>query len=739
MTLAQPAPRPEILDRLEARIRYLGDTAMPGALTGRILRSPHPHARILRIDAAAARALPGVRAVVTAADLPPGFLYGIRKKDQPVFATDRARYLGEPVAAVAAESAEAAGAALRAIVVDYAPLPLVTDPEAALADGAFPIHAGGNLCHAARFERGDVAAAFATAAHVVEHGLVTPRQMHAALELEGGVAAVADGRLTVWSPSQHPHGVRAVIAGALGWPEERITVIGSPIGGSYGGKEDVHVQPILALLAVRAGVPVRLIVSREENVAAGVKRHVFRVRMRSACDADGRLVALEMDALADTGGYASHGPEVLDTAHECAQGPYAIPNVRLVSRLAYTNTGNAGAFRGFGALQTQVAIETQMDLLARAAGLSPAEIRRRNLPGATAPGPLGQPVLPRPETKATAEALLRAAARARVPSAGRWLRGRGLSLVQKGEGFAQGGPNGAEARLALSPEGRFVFHCGVTEMGQGAEAAARAALARALGVDGADVALALGATRATPDAGPTSASRGTQVLLRLARAGAPRLAERVLARAAERLGLPAAELALGPGGVYRAGARANQPALPFAGIGGVEPVETAIGELGQQGPRGIEAHAVLTTCAAIAEVAVDRLTGRVRAERIEVLPACGRPLVPDAFRGQVEGGAAMALGFALLEDLPAEGGRYLHRNLDGYLVPTIADVPPVEVTAIDALDADDPIGLRGIGEIGMNAVGPAIAAAVHDALGAAPERLPVSPEWVLRRLAELDG
>jgi CO/xanthine dehydrogenase Mo-binding subunit len=735
MILALPGDRPEILARLEARVRYLGDTPMPGALVGRVLRSPHAHARIARIDTAAARALPGVRAVVGAADAPAGFLHGIRRKDQPIFATDRVRYIGEPVAAVAADSAEAAEAALRAIRVDYEPLPLVTDPEAALSARSFPIHEGGNLCHSARFARGDTTAAFARAAHVVEHTLLTPRQMHAALELEGGVAAVEGDRLTVWSPSQHPHGARAVIAGTLGWAEDRITVIGSPIGGSYGGKEDVHVQPILALLAVRAGAPVRMVLTREENVAAGVKRHVFRIRMRSACDAEGRLLALEMDALADTGGYASHGPEVLDTAHECAQGPYAIPNVLLVSRLAYTNTGNAGAFRGFGASQTQAAIEIQMDLLARATGLPPAEIRRRNLPGPDAPGPLGQPVLPRPETRATAEALARAAAAPRPASAGRWIRGRGVALVQKGEGFAAGGPNGAAARLSFEG-GRFLFHCGVTEMGQGAESAARAALARTLGIAGEDVAVALGATAATPDAGPTSASRGTQVLLRLARAGAPPLRERVLAEAALRLARPASELALGPGGVYRVGAGANRPLMPFAEIGAVAPVEAEIAPLGGPGLPGIEAHALLTTCAALAEVAVDRLTGRVRAERIAVLPACGSPLVPDAFRAQVEGGAAMALGFALLEDLPASEGRYLHRNLDGYLVPTIADMPPIEVEPIDALDPDDPVGLRGIGEIGMNAVGPALVAAVHDALGHPPARLPVDPEWVLRVLTE---
>jgi nicotinate dehydrogenase large molybdopterin subunit len=731
-------PRPDAAGKLSGNPGYLTDLIVPGMLHARVLRSPHPHARIAFLDVSAAHAMPGVRTVVTAADLPPAFLLGILVKDQPVLARDVVRHIGEPVAAVAAETVEIAEQAIAAIRVVYRELPVVDDAETALSPGTILLHPGGNLCHRTFYERGDLTAAFAAAAHVVEDVYVTPRQMHAALELEGGVAVPEpDGRLVVHSPSQHPHGVRDVVAAMLGLPTDRVDVVGSPLGGAYGGKEDIHIQPLLALLAHKSDRPVRLALTRPESVAWSVKRHPFRIRMRTACTADGRLLAQDVDALSDTGAYASFGPEVLTTAHETAQGPYRFDAVRAQGRCVYTNNGIAGAFRGFGALQMQMAVEMQIERLARFCALDPVAFRRRNLRAADARGPLEQTVVAQPELAIVADRLAIHPLRSASPRrSGRLRFGTGVSLVTKGEGFPAGAPNAASGLIALA-DGAIQFRVGLAEMGQGATAVMTAALARALGVAQSDVCAVLGHTIGTPDAGPTSASRGTQVAVRLARTGAPAFRAQILAAAANVLAIGTERLSLGPGGIHVVGDPRNAPALSFPDLA------KRVGEIAC--PVSIEAidtldgvgavHKMFATCGAIAQVAVDECTGRITARRIAVVPACGPVLVPEAFLGQVEGGAVMAAGFALIEDLPAVGGRYLADNLDQYFVPTIADAAVVTVDPVEALAADDPVGVRGIGEIALNAVGPAIAAAVFDALGEPPTRFPVAPAWVLEVLA----
>ncbi|MGH2340361.1 xanthine dehydrogenase family protein molybdopterin-binding subunit [Segnochrobactraceae bacterium EtOH-i3] len=735
------APRPDAAAKLSGRLVYRGDVTAPGCLVGKVLRSPHPHARVLSVDTSAAEAMPGVHAVITARDVPPGFLYGIQRVDQPVLAVDRVRMIGEPVAAVAAETEAIALAARDAIRVEYEPLPVLSDPEAALSPEAIALHPGGNLCHTALFERGDLAAGFARAAHVVEGVYETPRQMHVALELEAGIAIPGDdGRLVVHAPCQHPHGIQRILARVLGWDPARIDVIGDPVGGSYGGKEDPHVQPVLALLAVKAGRPVKIVLSRAEASTCGIKRHPFRIRMRTGCDGAGRLVAHEVEALADTGAFASHGPEVLDTAHENGQGHYRIGAVKLSGRLAYTNNGISGAFRGFGALQMQVALESQIERLAHAAGIDPVRFRTMNLRAADALGPLGQPVLPQPEVAEVGRRLVGWRARLAAPPAPgpRFLTGVGTALVTKGEGFAGGAPNAAWGALALADDGRIELRTGLTDMGQGALAAMPVLVARTLGVATADARGVTGDTRRTADAGPTSASRGTQVASRLARIAAPGFRARVLVAASRMTGLDPDDIMLGPGGIHLKGGGRNAPVLDFATLAaGAGPLVEEAFMPAIETYAGIgDAHVIFTTCGAIARVVVDRWTGRIRAERIAVVPAGGPVLSPEAFKGQIEGGAIMALGFVLTEDLPARDGRFLADNLDRYLVPTLADSCPVDVDPVEELAADDPIGFRGVGEIAMNAVGPALATAVFDALGTAPKRLPVDPAWVLDVLEE---
>lgn len=725
-----------IEEKLRGSFRYLAEGAPEGTLHGALLTSPLPHARIAHLDVTAARALPGVHAVVTATDLPDGYRIGPRMRDRPPLASGKVRFRGEPIVAVAADRPEIATAALALVDLTLDPLPVVSDPEDAFSDASPAVHETGNLCHAFRYEKGDIAEAFAQCAHTIEHFLQTPRQLPCALELEGGVCIPSATGVEIRAATHTPFAIRSLIAEMLRLPEDAVRAVGSPIGGSYGGKEDVHVQPVLALLAWTAKAPVRLALTRQQSMAAATTRHPFRIRIRIGCDGDGRLRAFEADVVVDGGAYASFGPEVLDTGMECIQGVYAFDTARLTGRLAYTNNGVAGAFRGFGALQTLTALELAVDRLAAEVGLDPLDFRQRNLAGADDPGPLGQPLVPQPELPRVARALRSLPAIPAAPASERYVTGTGYALVRKGEGFGGGGPNGAAGELAFTASGRIELRCSLSEMGQGVEAAIRTMLGKTFDIAPDDISAAIGDTLFGRDSGPTSASRGTQIARRLIRAGAPTLTERLLAEAASALCVASEHLRLGPGGVYHRHERRNRPEIGFAALASrtgeiAVPVEVP-GIAAHH--MGYDCHTLFTCCGARAQVRVDRWTGQVTCTALDLVPACGEPVNARAFEGQMVGAGAQALGFCLTEDQVARDGVFQARNLDGYFLPTIADVPEIGVHPMTWLSPDDPVGLRGGGEIGINAAAPAIANAIADVLGAAPRQLPVSPGWVLETI-----
>ncbi|MCX7373012.1 MAG: molybdopterin-dependent oxidoreductase [Alphaproteobacteria bacterium] len=704
---------------MSTRLPLLTDIVCPSALYGVVLRSPHPHARILALDLAAARAMPGVHAVLSAADIPGPPCFGVRIADQPVLCADIVRCVGDPVVAIAAATRAQALAARDALHVEWQVLPVLDDAAMALAEGAPPLHPAGNLLHRVAHAHGDVAAGFAAAAHVVELRLDTPRQVHAYIENEGALAVPgADGVLTIHAPGHWAEAERSTIAAILAEDASRLRVIASPVGGSFGGKDCLHAQPLAALLARATGRAVRLHWTREESFAIGVKRHPFSITMRSACDAAGRLLAHQVALLVDTGAYAQHGPEVLETAFENVQGPYAWPAFHGEGRLAYTNNGISGAMRGFGAMQVQVALEQQMDALAARLGMCPLRFRQRNLRADAAPGQLGQTLV------APSHAAL-AAARLTPPppprDAGRWRIAHGIALVEKGEGFAQGGPNQGAARLTIEADGRIWVRLGLSELGQGLPEAASIAASRILGCALQDIMVGLGDSATTPDAGPLAASRGAGIAWRAILDARPHFLDAIAARAAA-LGLSPG-LRLGAGGLWREGG--NAPEIPLAALAGVAADGIAAAVETRTGHGAV--HAAFTACAAEATVALDRVTGRARVLRVKLLPVSGPVLSEAGLRAQMEGCAAMATGFALTEELPAQHGRFRASNLDTYLVPTLADTPQVEVEAIEDIPPDA-LGPRGVGEIGVNAAAPAIVTALMAALGRPLAALPATAE-----------
>ena len=731
--------RPDLPNKVSGRQPFLTDARNDDMLVGAVLRAAEPHARILAIDTREAEALPGVRTVVTHRDIEGLNAFGIVFQDQPALCFDKVRYVGDPVAGVAAVDRKTALKALSLIRVDYGPLPLVTDPLRALAEDAEPIHVDGNLASTVGLERGDVETGFANAAHIVEDTYVTPRQMHGFMETEGGYAEpTPDGELAVFAGGQHGARDRLQLSRILDMPQEKIRVVTSPTGGAFGGKDELTVQPVLAMLALKANAPVRMHLTRAESVVAGVKRNPMTIRMKTGCDAEGRLVAQEVEVVADCGAYASLSPGVLETAMEHACGPYVTDNVKTCGRLAYTNNGTCGAFRGFGANQMTFAIECQMDRLAAACGLDPVEIRRRNLRKPGMRGFLGQVVAPSERLTEMLDAAAASDLWKEAPEVGPdETVGTGMAINYQGNGLGTIPHDEGAGRLVLADDGRIEAHFGLDEMGQGLVPSIHAAVADKLGCARGDVRVVFGDTLKTPDSGSTTASRGGYVVWKATELVAPPFARKLLAKAADMLGRDADSLTIIPGGVSDAASNSGTPLIDFASLArALMPGEAIAEETLFPFPKSDytkgNARFIFAFGATLARIAVDRVSGQVRVLDLELHTAAGPVIDLAAYLGQMEGGAVQGLGFTLTEDILMRDGRFLTANYDTYMMPTVRDSPERMTTfALEELDPDDPYGPRGAGEIGIGAVTPAIANAVADALGRWPVITPFRPEDIL--------
>jgi nicotinate dehydrogenase large molybdopterin subunit len=741
--------RPDMADKVSGRFAYLTDHRRDGMLVGRVLRAGIAHARITAVETSAAEALPGVAAVITANDIRGCNGFGIIVQDQPVLCAEKVRYAGDAVAAVAAIDEETAVHALSLICVRYEPLPIVSDAETALEGGAIRVHADGNLQREMRFARGDIDAAWSHCAHVVEGTYVTPRQMHGFMETEGGYAIPQpDGSLLICCGGQHAFRDRMQLARILAMPEAQIRVVTSPTGGAFGGKDELTVQPVLAMLALKSGRPVRLQLDRAESVLASVKRNPMRIRMRSGCDENGRLIAQDVDLLSDGGAYASLSPSVLETALEHACGPYVVPNVRARGRLAYTNNGVCGAFRGFGANEMTYAVECQVARLAQRVGLDPIGFRRINMRRPRTRGYLGQEVAP---TERLFEMLDAAAAsalwqRPRGAAADpRFAIGTGMAIVHQGTGLGSVIPDEGTGRLTLMPDGRIEAAIGLDEMGQGLLASIQASVAGALGCDRDDVLPVVGDTARAPDSGSTSASRGTYVVWRAATLAGDIFSRRLREAAAGALGCAADDLTIAPGGIRDAQINSDALLITFAELAQrlspQSPVTAACAfSFPKADYRQGNARFVFAFGAAVARVAVNRMTGEVRVLDLEQHIAAGPIVDPAGYLGQIEGGGVQGLGFTLSEDVLMQDGAPLIDNFDGYMMPSIADAPDENrVFADEKLDHDDAHGPRGVGELGIGGVTPAIAAAVADAVGVWSAVMPLRPEDLLGALANGEG
>lgn len=751
--------RPDGVEKVSGQLKYLTDLTAEGMLTGRVLRAREPHARILAIRTEKALELPGVHAVLTHEDVPGLNGFGIAHPHQPVFCFDRVRYTGDAVAAVAAESKELAEYALSLIEVDYEPLPPLIDPEEAMKPEAMLLHEEGNVLHRTEYRKGDPAAAFAGCAYIVEETYYTPRQMHTYMETEGGLfVPEPDGRLTVYSATQHGLMDRMQLSRILALSEEQIRVVSSPIGGSFGGKDELNVQPYGALLALCTGRPVRLHNSRAESVRAGLKRHPMKISMKTGCDADGRLLAHQVRIIADTGAYATLGAEVLNFATEHVNGPYRIGNVEVEGFSVYTNNGVSGEFRGFGGNQAIFALEGQIDRLADRTGIDPWEFRRRNLRRYGDLGPLGQEIAQTDGAMQVWRALAASPLMAGGPDAdsdaktdaddpgdtvtvGRsgdpriadpWIvTATGAAIAMHGAGLGFGIPDPGGGRLKLALDGKIEAVFGYEEFGQGLIATMEQMLVEQYGFAAEDLRIIIGDTDVVPNSGSSTASRSTSMMWMALRRLHPEFTSLLIKEASAKTGISADALQTGPGGIWH---KEGSRVIEYAEImqGRTEPLvcETVF-HYPTTPMKRVGAHFLYTYAAVAVKIEINLLTGRVRVLDQYHAVAAGPVANPQGYLGQIEGGSSMAVGFTLSEDALMSGGHYVTKNMDTYLVPTIADMAGrIQVEAIEELPEHDTYGPRGVGEVGSVTLAPAIAAAVYNATRKRLNRLPIEPEWL---------
>ena len=733
---------------------YTTDIVLPDMLHAKALRSPHAHARLLRIDHAAAAAAPGVHAVLTRETVPANIdaVFGFFIKDQSVVVTDTARFVGDIVAVVAAETEAQAVAALALIDLEWAALESVVDVHAALAPDApelFPVEPLGflptygpgvraalrpahNVCYEFAYRTGDPAA-FDRCDHVFEDSFEFSRMGHFHLEPFVCIADAGPDAMVVWSSCQNPFGLRKELARIFRLPETAVAVRVPFVGGSFGSKNNCRTEPAAVLLSCMARRPVRFCLTLEEGFYTNTQ-HAAVLRLRTGVMADGRLVARQSEILLDAGAYSDASPLVAEKAGYRIPGPYRYDFIDTVCRCVMTNTAPAGPFRGFGATQTSWASESQVDMIARRLGIDPFEMRRRNLLR------LGEPFVPG-ESGIDSDMLegLQIVADAvgygatRPPGVG-----VGLSI-----GFKDGGGinKPAHARVKASMAGDVFLQCGTVEMGQGSRTALSQIVAEVMGCGMHRVRQVPIDTDHTPFDQGTNASSGIAVMGQAVQRAAVDLRNRVLAFAAEQLDCDAAELALEDWTVLRGNMRHPVTALIVANFGG-----TGFEFSGEGYHKARTDHAAPLEAKCVfweigwgaAEVEVDVETGQVTVLQLAVSGDAGQVINPRTCRGQDEGAAVMGLGQALFEGMLYDGaGRLLNADPLLYRVPMADDLPARFVSILQQQGhGPGPFGAKGMGEGTMLPVASAIANAIHDAVGVRITTLPITPERVLRALDE---
>ncbi len=746
--------RPDAVDKVTGNAKFTDDLAFDGMLFASVRRAGIPHGILQRLDIQKAHALPGVRAILTAQDLPAEKNHGLVSNDWPILVGlgERIRYVGDALAIVAADTQKIATEAMNLIEADIEKLPVISDPVQSKQPGTAALHENGNMLRHIKVRKGDVERGFADADVILEHTFHTPIMDHAFLEPECSIAVpTTGGRMEIYVGSQIPYQDREQVARALGWPEERVRVIGQLMGGGFGGKEDIAGQIHAALLANATGKPVKLLFDRRESLLVHPKRHATRIKIKIGARKDGRLTAVETELYGDTGAYASLGDKVMTRATTHSSGPYVAPHVRADCYAMYTNNPPAGAFRGFGVTQSAFAIESMLDMLAGELGLDRVALRRMNalrLGSITNTGQELRESVGLTECIDRAEAEMYRLAQAEgweqspfdshpVPGAPHLKRAWGFAVAYKNTGLGGGAPDKSGAEVELYPDGTLEVRTSAAELGQGLVTVLQMIVAEEFSVSPERVHVLVMDTDLTPDGGPTTASRQTYVTGNAARLAALTLHQAIVSMLAEKYDQSPEQITFDAGEVRVANlAIAYDDLISMMKTAGQAsralyeywaPTTLPLGE-------GGDMHFAFSFAAQAAEVEVNTLTGEVRVLRVISANDVGRAINPLGLQAQVEGGVMMGLGNALTEHFIVKDGYVITDRLARYRIPSIVHTPEIISIVVEEPTRDGPYGAKGVGEIVSIPTIPAITNAIYNAIGIRIDSLPVDQEQIAQEL-----
>ncbi len=738
--IGKSKPRKDSWEKVTGAAQYTADIPLKDLNYGALVRSPHHHAQIIKIDTSEARALPGVLAVLTSQDVPGSKTFGPFVQDQPVLAMEEVHHQGEPIVLVVAKSKALARQAADCIQVEYDPLPAVFDPVEALQPSQPQVHPGGNLLSSYEVVSNDVAYGFAQADVVIEEEFSVQRISPAYMEPENSLARWnPDESLTIWVSSQKPFEDRKAIADVLRLPVEKIQVIGAVIGGAFGGKEDSSIAILTALAAWATRGSVQLVNTRHELFLAHPKRHPARLHLKIGARQDGTLVALQAIVHMNTGAFASYGPAVAQLLTEVMPGPYRIPNTYVQTNVVYTHSPYGGAMRGFGSPQAHFAMESCLDMLAERLGMDPLELRRKNI---LRPG---DQVATRVVVDEGAHSLdhyldVMQDARERFqkiqPAPGK-INGIGFALAIQTMGLGAKVPDVSSHRLEWLPDGRVLIHLGAPDLGQGLATVSEQVVAEALGLPYEFLLTAPIDTRTSPDGGVTCASRMTYLVGNAMLLASEQIKKSLLENAASMLSLPVEQLVYERGVVvlpdgkrypaHEFSSRAADDGEPICGEAQATfpyPEETTPQHL----PIGMP-HVKFVYAGQIVRVEVDPELGTVAVKDVLSLNDVGKVINQAAMEGQIEGGVAMGIGYALYEDVALKSNQRWVDSFTEYLLPTALDMPDhIEIQVLEIPEETGPYGAKGVAEISLVPTAPAIANAVYNAVKVRVKELPITAE-----------
>lgn len=738
-------PRNDVLYKVRGKARYAANIPMEGALHCRFVRSMHPHARITGIDVSKAWNVPGVKAILTADDIPEDrLLTGTIKDDTPILAKHKVRYAGEPIVAVAAESVAAADEACMAVEVGYEPLTPVLSPEEALQPGAERIDAEGNVIADLSHETGDVDKGFAAAAVILERTFTIESMDHCFLEPPSGIAFVdPDEVLTVMVCTQYPHYHHKQIARVTGRPMDKVRVVQTVVGGAFGGKMDNTVECAISLLALKTGRPVRMIYTREEVFVATTKRHAMAITLKLGATADGRLTALKADYLSDGGAYRSYSNVVGGRCVIHTGMPYKIPNMKTHYVVTFTNYPPAGAMRSFGVVKVAFALETLLNELAEKLDMSPFALRRKNALDDGDKTSTGQVLLDVGFIK-TLDALepIYEQRRKEIAAEQNCPAKRGLGIACLGYGIGYSGiRNPSTARMRVAADGSVTAYCGTPDIGQGSDMSLAQIAAHAAGVALHRVRVVSGDSTKTDDSGPTSASRTTYFSGNAALIAGEDFKAKFEAAVADLMKLPPEQVRLANDRVTVA----NEPMSFERACRLLEDRLKTVSGYGKFDPP-IEAdiltfkgnpYPTYTYATHLVEVAVDEELGQVEVTRCWTAHDAGTVVNPLGAEGQIEGGVAMGIGQALWERVVRKNGVIANPHYRDYLLPGAKDVPmDVQCIFVENRDRTGPYGARGVAEVSLIPIPAALGAAVAAAVGVRPTHLPMDAQYIWRLLEQ---